>query len=176
MPLSHQWDEEDIHWLKQLAEQVPLAEGRMEIHTSLLSAGWRLCVCLAVMVAGCAAAVNGIMDGKRDSVAPLLLAAFALFAAPAAWTYGKRTYGSIRRRPEFVLSKLGLAVNERLLSWKEVTTLDYECKNLRGYRSHTCRIVLRAGGALSLDLDTASLPPGRIMLLIDFYATGTKIP
>lgn len=174
MALSYAWDEEDIRWLRQLAEKVPLAQGRMEIHSSLFAIGWRLGASLAFIVVGGAGVVTEIRQGAAARLP--MFAFFSAIGAAAAWPMGQRLWCFIRRRPEFVLSRKGITINGRLLSWQEVHTAELDCINMRSYRSYSCKIALRNGQRLSLDLDTVSLSRQRIMLLMDFYATGARRP
>lgn len=149
----------------------------MEIVSGRFSAAFRLAVCLA-FAAGCWVMVaSWVWEGNLQSLSPpLLVGGGAIIATLAAWTYGTRTYRAFRRRPYFTLSKVGITIGKRLLPWKELATLEYRYRNMRGYRSHTCHITRHDGGALSLDLDTVSLGPARVMLLIDFYASGARLP
>lgn len=172
--LGYQWNDNHIRWLARLMETVPLIEGRMEICPGRLSAGLRFIISVAVSAAAWAIAAAGMQEWDSNLFALLLTAGIAAVTTAAAWYYGNRTLRAFRQIPDFVLSTAGLAIDNRLVRWQDVTAFDYRRRNLGGHVSSTCRLSLRDGGSLTLDLDMATLGPTRTMLLIDFYSSAAK--
>lgn len=149
----------------------------MEILPSRFATTVRLAVCLPLALMGWTFVFYQLDANGPEFLSRLVMfAVFALLTSLAAWTYGKRSFRAFRRRPDFILSRSGLSLNGRLLRWKDLGRLEYSCQNRRGYRNHTCQITKSDGAILRLDLDTVSLGPRRVMLLIDFYASGARLP
>lgn len=146
----------------------------MEIRSSWFAAMFRLAILLPFAVAGWAMAASEMETEWGFRM--LMFVGMAIIGSMGVWTYGRRTLRAFLGRPEFVLSRSGICANGRLLRWNKLSRLEYRCQNHRGYRNHTCWITLADGGDMRLDLDTVSLSPRRVMLLIDFYASGATLP
>lgn len=150
----------------------------MEIRSSLLAAAFRLILCLLLAtgsgIGGVSVALN--WSGWSQLVPLLICCALTTGAAARGWEYMCRMVRALRGKAEFVLSPQGLLLHGRLRPWGGVTRADYSRRSLRGYISHTCLVHMRDGDTVILDLDTTTLSPGRIMLLMDFYASGAGSP
>lgn len=176
--LSAPWEDEDLAWLRELNRRVPLAQGRMEIRSSPLAAVFRLVLCLFLVagsgIGGVSVAMN--WSGWSQLVPLLLCCGLAAIAAARGWDYTCRMVRALRGTAEFVLSSQGLFLHGRLHPWTGIISADYSRRSLRGYISHTCRIRTREGDTVILDLDTTALSADRIMVLMDFYASGARLP
>lgn len=176
--LSAQWGDEDLAWLQELNRRVPLAQGRMEIRSSPLAAAFRLILCLLLAtgsgIGGVSVALN--WSGWGQLVPLLFCWGLAAIAAIRGWEYMCRMVRALRGKAEFVLSQQGLLLHGRLRPWGGITRADYNRRSLRGYISHTCRVQMKDGNTAILDLDTTTLSADRVMLLMDFYASGAGSP
>lgn len=176
--LSARWRDEDLAWLRELNRRVPLAQGRMEIRSSALATAFRLILCLLFATGSGAGAVSVALDwsGWGQLVPLLFCCGLAAITATGAWEYMCRTVRALRGKAEFTLSPQGFLLQDRLRPWAGIIRMEYSRRSLRGYISHTCRVHMREGDVVSLDLDTTSLSADRVMLLMDFYASGAASP
>ncbi|MGE5476833.1 MAG: hypothetical protein ACM3Q1_09280 [Bacteroidales bacterium] len=161
----------DADWLSQLTAAVPLAEGRMEI-----VADWRAAAAYLALGAGGAIAIMVALvaePGRQWQDAPLFLGAAAI-AAGVALFQARRLAAALRRRPVMVLSAAGLARGGRHVAWDTVSHLRWRRTSLGGHVRTECRLELANGNWHTVPLDGLELPPQRVMLLLEYYWSGSR--
>lgn len=171
------WPPSDTRWLADLLAAVPLAEGRMEIRPN-----WLVILFRCGMFAGLAGIswlftifeVKGWELGLGYA-ALVTGGVFALVTTLGVVEYGRRVVRVMTRKPDFVLSPLGLSTDGVLLPWGEIKDIKYVVRPLFNYQSaHRCHLHLVDGKTRKLELDHLTISHRRVMMLIDFYWSGAK--
>lgn len=163
----------DADWLSQLAAAVPLAEGRMEI-----VADWRSAAAYLLLSAGAAVfiliALMAEPGGPPDWGKVALFTAAAAMAAGFAILEARRLSAALGRRPVLMLSASGLALRNRHIAWDTVSDMRWRSRSLGGHVRNECRLELANGSTVTVPLDRLDLPPRRVMLLLDYYWSGSR--
>jgi hypothetical protein len=161
----------DADWLSRLTAAVPLAEGRMEI-----VADWRSAAAYLALGAGGAIAIVIALvaePGRQWQDAPLFLGAAAIAAGIAVFQ-ARRLSAARRRRPVMVLSAAGLTRGDRHVAWDTVSQLHWRRTGLGGHVRSECRLELANDDWITVPLDGLELPPQRVMLLLEYYWSGSR--